>query len=496
MNHLIKRRLLYLVPVASTRLYFSNYDAPVKPPACTTVLRSRFSLLRSSSGHGPVHQVSLRIAASSERQASTVQDDKPSTRHLGTSRQLRRDTSDQAVPGKPSPAGANPGTVEELEEVIANNCPVFYFHPAEKYFPCTVQWFLERCELQVIRKGWRRRVLEVVEAVGKLDGERLKRAQEWFEGQKGQRKKFLMLRLPNPRDRAGQPEQLNQIPIYAHVKELTDPQTGRRTALEVNYCKFLAYNGSYKLFGWIYIGEVGAHDGDWEHVTVRLSADASRVLGVYYSAHRHMDGVWRSADDVPRGKDGRILAHIALNGHGSYPTAGFIPRNLLAFNDYTSNQGAVWDPDSLVIVTNSGEGGKLPSVEDRGQELNGSSYPSLGNEPHAPGIQRAIVKEAAPWLEYKGRWGSTVEAPAQQEWFAKAENPLSRSFLKQVLFPLAPGIESIYEPAMEEVEEALDTAKENVDQLQNEAREAMKGMEVSMEKVEQKYNEWKKGRRK
>ena len=32
--------------------------------------------------------------------------------------------------------------------------------------------------------------------------------------------------------------------------------------------------------------QVGAHDGDWEHVTVRLSADASRVLGVYYSAHR------------------------------------------------------------------------------------------------------------------------------------------------------------------------------------------------------------------
>ena len=49
---------------------------------------------------------------------------------------------------------------------------------------------------------------------------------------------------------------------------------------------------------------------------------------------------------------------------------------------------------------------------------------------------------------------------------------------------------------MEEVEEALDTAKENVDQLQAEAREAMKGMEISMEKVEHQYNEWKKGRRK
>ena len=41
-----------------------------------------------------------------------------------------------------------------------------------------------------------------------------------------------------------------------------------------------------QLFDWIYIGEVGAHDGDWEHVTLRLTPDASQVLGIYYSAHR------------------------------------------------------------------------------------------------------------------------------------------------------------------------------------------------------------------
>ena len=62
----------------------------------------------------------------------------------------------------------------------------------------------------------------------------------------------------------------------------------------------------------------------------------------------------------------------------------------------------------------------------------------------------------------------------------------------KVLFPLAPGIESIYEPAMEEVEEALDTAKENVDQLQSEAREAMKAMEKAEDKIER----WMKSRRK
>ena len=76
-----------------------------------------------------------------------------------------------------------------------------------------------------------------------------------------------------------------QIPIYAHVKEVVDP-LGRREALEVAYMKFLAFNGSYRVFGWIPAGDLGAHDADWEHVTARLSPDGSELLGVYYSAHR------------------------------------------------------------------------------------------------------------------------------------------------------------------------------------------------------------------
>ena len=43
------------------------------------------------------------------------------------------------------------------------------------------------------------------------------------------------------------------------------------------------------------------------------------------------------------------------------------------------------------------------------------------------------VGRAAPgWLAYAGRWGSTVEAPAQQEWFRRAENPVSRTWLQTV----------------------------------------------------------------
>ena len=29
-----------------------------------------------------------------------------------------------------------------------------------RYWPCTVEWFLHRCELRVIKKGWKRRLLK------------------------------------------------------------------------------------------------------------------------------------------------------------------------------------------------------------------------------------------------------------------------------------------------------------------------------------------------
>lgn len=43
-----------------------------------------------------------------------------------------------------------------------------------------------------------------------------------------------------------------------------------------------------------------------------------------------------------------------------------------------------------------------------------------------------LQQDPAAWLAYEGKWGSTVEAPALQEWFARAEHPVSRSWLVQV----------------------------------------------------------------
>ena len=34
---------------------------------------------------------------------------------------------------------------------MAANAPVFFLHPRESYFPCTVEWFLHRAQLCVMR---------------------------------------------------------------------------------------------------------------------------------------------------------------------------------------------------------------------------------------------------------------------------------------------------------------------------------------------------------
>ncbi|KAK9865699.1 hypothetical protein WJX84_005878 [Apatococcus fuscideae] len=99
---------------------------------------------------------------------------------------------------------------------------------------------------------------------------------------------------------------------------------------------------------------------------------------------------------------------------------------------------------------------------DRGTELNGSAYTARGLKEPSPSVK--VVRDSAAWLGYEGKWGSSVVAPQLQEWYERAENPVSRTWLQQVFFPLLPGVESIYEPAMESAEEVVDEIKENVDQ--------------------------------
>ena len=62
--------------------------------------------------------------------------------------------------------------------------------------------------------------------------------------------------------------ELDQVPLYVVVKEVMSKE-GILEAVEINYLTFYAFNGPYTIGISPLAFEAGAHDGDWEHFTVR-----------------------------------------------------------------------------------------------------------------------------------------------------------------------------------------------------------------------------------
>jgi hypothetical protein len=106
-------------------------------------------------------------------------------------------------------------------------------------------------------------------------------------------------------------DKINDTPLYANVKRVVN-KDGTLSAIEINYLTFYAHNGHYDVgyvglfkvrrdtlapdhcrsiqihsshhcFAVIWVHhraaavKVGAHDGDWEHITVRLSAETGAL---------------------------------------------------------------------------------------------------------------------------------------------------------------------------------------------------------------------------
>jgi Vacuolar protein sorting-associated protein 62 len=200
-----------------------------------------------------------------------------------------------------------------------------------------------------------------------------------------------------------------------------------------------ANNGPYTMLG----RPTGEHEGDWEHVTARCTRATGRLVSVYYGAHRHGDGTWVGARDVPvEPRTGRIVAYAALNGHGHYPAAKTHKRAFGLANDRTSAAGPVWAPARCITVTRPLGGvhtpADLPSQAPHEQRVplvatrGGKAFPAVesgeagmraelkwpksppeglkGDDGKAPGTigggpvaPADVTAEFTPWLEARAR---------------------------------------------------------------------------------------------
>lgn len=64
--------------------------------------------------------------------------------------------------------------------------------------------------------------------------------------------------------------ELDEVPLYVVVKEVLNKEA-HVEAVEINYLTFYAFNGPYTIGFPPFAFEAGAHDGDWEHFTVRCA---------------------------------------------------------------------------------------------------------------------------------------------------------------------------------------------------------------------------------
>lgn len=140
----------------------------------------------------------------------------------------------------------------------------------------------------------------------------------------------------------------SSAPVYVHVHSAD--MFGEKSIV-LQYWFFYSFNGPLDD-----MLAAGAHEGDWEHVTVVID-DATRqhVRAVYMAAHSH-EASWLFPANVKL--DGtHVHAYVALHSHAMYETAGVKKRlsdNLLYsfLHDHCADDGYMWKPD---VFVNMGE---------------------------------------------------------------------------------------------------------------------------------------------
>lgn len=158
-------------------------------------------------------------------------------------------------------------------------------------------------------------------------------------------------------------------PVYVHVfptiNKIFPPES-----ITIQYWFFYPFHGPVQTFV-----AAGAHEGDWEHVTVVVHNQTHEVLGIYMAEHSH-EAFWLAKQDVSM-TGTHVHVFPAMLTHAFYESPGQHRRaraeGLGVVVDYSSesDEEGMWLPHNLV---NMGE--------------------------------RHFPMKGASWLSYNGYWGS------------------------------------------------------------------------------------------
>jgi hypothetical protein len=236
--------------------------------------------------------------------------------------------------------------------------PEVHIHPSDEYLPASVDWYLERTQLRFHRRFGRDITILDPGSPGTTGLISQNRGQDLSGGLPPT--DFYLQIVSGNTGEAVRKGQGVAAECYVHARSVIS----HPDLFDLQYWFFYPYNGN--------ADRHTGHEGDWEHLTVRVSNILMpEITSVYYSAHSPGQGRWIPGADVPLSPEQRPIAYSARSSHASYAVPGAHVRHRWKPVDYAAVDGPVWDTSATLVMA----------------AINGS--PTPGNE----------------WLDFSGRWG-------------------------------------------------------------------------------------------
>ncbi|XP_010496432.1 PREDICTED: uncharacterized protein LOC104773502 [Camelina sativa] len=243
--------------------------------------------------------------------------------------------------------------------------PWVYLHPDEDFLPSSVEWFFSNGAL-LFQKGNESNPVPI-----QPDGSNLP--------QGGSDDGLFWLDYPADKDAKERVKRgdLGNTKVYLHIK----PMFGG-TFTDIVVWIFYPFNGNARLkflfVKGLWLGDVGEHIGDWEHVTLRISNFNGELWRAYLS--EHSAGTLVEACDLEFQGGNKPVSYSSLHGHAMFSRPGMVLQ---------------------------GEGGNgLRNDMARSDKFfdAGASYAMVAG----PGMVEP------PWLNYFRKWGPFVQHDIQK----------------------------------------------------------------------------------
>lgn len=197
--------------------------------------------------------------------------------------------------------------LDQIQTLMKNYSPIVYFHPDEEYLPSSLKWFFENGAL-LYTKGAESNPIPITPPAGSNLPQGGSNDGAYWIGQ--------------PSNESFRKGNLASVECYVHVK----PMFGG-TFTDLAIWMFYPFNGAARanVAGLtIPLGKIGEHQGDWEHVTLRISNFSGELRSVYLSTHSN--GIWASVPELEyqSSSSNKPVVYSSLHGHALYPKAGLV----------------------------------------------------------------------------------------------------------------------------------------------------------------------------